>query len=637
MVTASPWLRRGGVGAGPVQVSRGGETIAAQAPSAADVSTISVAATQVAAAAASFNETDCYAIKYSATCYPSSQYIPPPEPWDEWVSWGQAVIGYLQNAVAAAENAAAAASRVAASNQAAYYSAQSANSSVGAAQQMLPGIQAQLAASGWTWQSADGSTGKYPLCASYKVNKEEDFIFSPTPSFVSSISQALQDCSGAVSYAQQAVKLAQAAMPTPAPSEVSRMSFSSIQRDMLGAPVQVSRGGEAVSASAQAAAQLQQQKNALAAQINQAAANLQNAWNAFQQSLGWSTPDCSNASSSGTTAWVTQAIGYAKAMQAAANVADNVATAMTQLVKTQAAINDAQAASAAHLACSQAVAALPTSPVPWRGGWFAGNDNSATGTTYNSDCHPDPGGPGVAGVTQAYQYAGNAIAAAMNALGLSAPAPTTSAETARTSFSSIQRDMLGAPVQVSRGGEIPHAPGVVPAMPTPPPTQGPSPCEAWTLGETVFVGQTIFQALQVIPAAVSQLAASGRIGEAVTYLIDGGWYHFQPSGKQVAIYYCSRSPVQVSRPEGPRPPSPDTWSMSVGSSGVGQGPGEQAPTPSATPNASPAATQPPATTGASNAATTGVVTGSLIATAVVFTLVAWSLEKGLDKVFSSKK
>jgi hypothetical protein len=394
MVTTSPWLRRGGVGAGPVQVSRGGEAIAAQAPSAADVSTISVAATQVAAAAASFNETDCYTIKYSATCYPSSQYIPPPEPWDEWVSWGQALVGYLQNAVAAAENAAAAASRVAAGNQAAYYSAQSANSSVGAAQQMLPGIQAQLAASGWTWQSADGSTGKYPLCASYKVNKEEDFIFSPTPSFISSISQALQDCSGAVSYAQQAVKLAQAAMPTPAPSEVSRMSFSSIQRDMLGAPVQVSRE-------------------------------------------------------------------------------------------------------------------------------------------------------------------------------------------------------------------------------TPRPTQAASPCEAWTLGETVFVGQTIFQALQVIPAAVSQLAASGRIGEAVTYLIDGGWYHFQPSGKQVAIYYCSRSPVQVSRPEG------------VGANGDS--------TPSATPNASPSATQPPATTGASNAATTGVITGSLIATAVVFTLVAWSLEKGLDKVFSSKK
>ena len=30
------------------------------------------------------------------------------------------------------------------------------------------------------------------------------------------------------------------------------------------------------------------------------------------------------------------------------------------------------------------------------------------------------------------------------------------------------------------------------------------------------------------------------------------------------------------------------------------------------------------------------MTGSLVATAVVFTLVAWTLEKGLDKVFSSK-
>ena len=127
-------------------------------------------------------------------------------------------------------------------------------------------------------------------------------------------------------------------------------------------------------------------------------------------------------------------------------------------------------------------------------------------------------------------YATEAVKQAQAAM--PTPAPS---EVARTSFSSMSRDMrsgAGAPV-----------------------ASVPSACEAWTLGVTVNVGQTMFSLADQQKVALSalQLAAGGRIGEPVTYLIDGAWYHFQPQGKQVSVYYCSRSPVQVSRPEGPRP------------------------------------------------------------------------------------
>ncbi len=396
-------MSRGGeTGAAPL---RGPAPIAPQAPSDADVSAISGATSTVAAALASFNETDCYSTEASVNCYPSSYSLPPPESWAAWEAWASTMISYAQLAYSAAQNAQAAAARIASVNAAAYESAQSAGSSVGAVAVLIAGAQQMNTPQGWTWESADGSKGQMPAAASWSYNKEqEEYTFHPNATFTSTLSRALSYCQGACAYATEAVKQAQAAMPTPAPSEVARTSFSSMSRDM--------------------------------------------------------------------------------------------------------------------------------------------------------------------------------------------------------------RSGAGAPV-----------------------ASVPSACEAWTLGVTVNVGQTMFSLADQQKVALSalQLAAGGRIGEPVTYLIDGAWYHFQPQGKQVSVYYCSRSPVQVSRPEGPRPL---TRPVEVGSSGVGQGPGEQ--TPASTPNASPAPTQPPATTGASNAATTGVVTGSLVATAVVFTLVAWTLEKGLDKVFSSK-
>jgi hypothetical protein len=189
-----------------------------------------------------------------------------------------------------------------------------------------------------------------------------------------------------------------------------------------------------VSASAQAAAQLQQQKAALAAQINQAAANLQSAWTQFQavqkENGSWS-------SGLGFIPVVAALIGYAKTMQASANTADNVATAMTQLVKTQATINDAQAASAAHQACAQLVNSLPAATVAGTG-WFV---RAPSGGFMNAS----PGsftGPGFDAVTRAYQYANNAIAAAMNALTLS-PAPAAPSP-ARASTNTTSRVGMGA-------------------------------------------------------------------------------------------------------------------------------------------------------------------------------------------------
>ena len=205
-------------GAGAAQVSRGGLSVAPQPPAASDVAAISAAAEAVASAAALYNQTNCYSVKYSAACYPSSAYIPPPEPWDEWVSWAQALVGYAQSALTAAQSAQAAAARIAAGNSGAYDSAQSVASSVGAVPALIASAQSMTSPQGATWTSSDGSQGRYPLACTWKVGGSEDFVFYPNPPFLSALSRAIQYCQGAISYAQTAVKQATPA-PAPAPKE----------------------------------------------------------------------------------------------------------------------------------------------------------------------------------------------------------------------------------------------------------------------------------------------------------------------------------------------------------------------------------------------------------------------------------
>jgi hypothetical protein len=209
-------------GAGAVQTSH--VTVAPQYPSSADIAVIATAAAQVASAAASYSETNCYATKASATCYPSSAYIPPPEPWDEWVTWSQALVGYAQAALAAAQSAGAAALRIAAVNANATDSAQSVGSSYGAAEPLIASAQGMTTPQGATWTSSDGSQGRYPLACTWKVGGSEDFLFYPAPEFLSAVSRAIQYCQGAVTYAQTAVKQATAAAPAAPPPKETVMS-----------------------------------------------------------------------------------------------------------------------------------------------------------------------------------------------------------------------------------------------------------------------------------------------------------------------------------------------------------------------------------------------------------------------------
>jgi hypothetical protein len=243
MVAGSAWLPHGGVGA--VQVSRGGFTVAPQAPSAADMSAIASAQAEVALAAASFNATDCYTSQASAACYPPSVGVPPPEPWDAWMTWAQTIVDYAQRALVAAQSAESAALRIAAVNQAAYYAAQSVSSSVGSARQILTtGVQPMLVKQGWVWESSDGSTGQYISAASWKYSKQGTYNFYPNPTFISAISNVLSYCQGAVSYAQQAAQLASAATPTPSPlSSFQRVTVR--EATMRGAGAVQSHGNEA--------------------------------------------------------------------------------------------------------------------------------------------------------------------------------------------------------------------------------------------------------------------------------------------------------------------------------------------------------------------------------------------------------
>lgn len=94
-------------------------------------------------------------------------------------------------------------------------------------------------------------------------------------------------------------------------------------------------------------------------------------------------------------------------------------------------------------------------------------------------------------------------------------------------------------------------------------------------------------------------------------------------------------PQQNPTPQQTFPPAP---TQQIPAQGGGQHQGGWSPTTAPTDTPAPSATPtPPATTAASNAVSTGLVTGSLIATAVVFTVVAWSVEAALNRAFAAKK
>ena len=184
-------------------------TVLPQPPSIADVTTIQQSAVQVAAQVAAFVSNECSsASTMSAKCYPPTS-LPPPEPWVPWAVWASALLSYAQNAYAAAATAMTAAEHIAASNSDAWYAAQSAGSSVSAAAPIISGAGLMVTPQGIVWESADGSTGRYPAAASWRLNAHNGtYEIYPNPVFINALARALQYCQGAVSYAQEAIKLA---------------------------------------------------------------------------------------------------------------------------------------------------------------------------------------------------------------------------------------------------------------------------------------------------------------------------------------------------------------------------------------------------------------------------------------------
>jgi len=206
--------------------------VRASAPlSPADVSAINAAASVVSSASASIN---------ASLAAPPGMQWPPPEEWQRWSAWASGIAQALQAAYSAALGAQAAASRVGAtagSGSGAWYAAQSVGSSLGPVPQLLSAVAAMLTPQGLSWVSPDGSRGQYPGAASYS-SRGGNYVFYPNPQFVAAVRQVMTDLSGAVAYAQEAVKQAAYAAPA-APLSPPEVGVRQVETSEEGA-----EGGE---------------------------------------------------------------------------------------------------------------------------------------------------------------------------------------------------------------------------------------------------------------------------------------------------------------------------------------------------------------------------------------------------------